>query len=284
MYARYETVLPHSRQVPLTTPLGVLDAAVPVVDVALALDIHDVRFDQFDGFEGMLLTNQSRSIGGILANSSKGQRRARFTVAHELGHFLMERHELSSDGGFQCRAQDMRETRDGRQHVRQESQANQFAAELLAPAYRVTPLLSSDPDLRDAQRMRDLLDLSLEACVRRIVLCRDEVLAAVWSNTGRVRYTVKGGGFPYLNVQHGDRLPSTSAAHHAVQNGQVGFTDLIDTHSLSWTDQADLDLFEQTRVANKGHAVTLLWADIPDPDEDDGDDPGRPELGMPGFR
>lgn len=261
-----------------------MDQAIPVVEVALALDIHDLRLHPFDGFEGMLLTNRSRSIGGILANTSKGRRRTRFTVAHELGHFLMERHVLSDDRGFQCRAQDMRETREGHQHVRQESQANQFAIELLAPAYLTAPVLSSDPDLRDAQRMRDYLDLSLEACVRRMIGYRDEVLAAVWSHNGKVRYSVKGTGFPYVTVGRGDRLPVTSAALRAIQYGQAGFTDFVDTHPLSWTSRTDLDLYEQTRVGNKGHAVTLLWADSPDPDEDDGEDPGRPELGMPTFR
>lgn len=263
--------------------LGTVDSAVLVDEIARALDIVDVRLDRFDGFEGMLLTDRVRSTGAILANTSKGYRRARFTVAHELGHFLMERHELTSDGGFKCRAQDLRETREGRQHVRQESQANQFAAELLAPTDLVAPLLSPEPDLRDAQRMRDHLDLSLEVCIRRMIGSRDEVLAAAWSFKGEIRCTVEGGEFPYVTVSRGDRLPPISAAYRAVQNAQPGFTEFAEAHPLSWTSRTDLNLYEQTRVSNNGHAVTLLWADIPDPDDDD-DDPGRPELSVPTFR
>ena len=101
--------------------LGPLTSAVPILDIARALDIADVRLDRFDGFEGMLL-------------------------------------------------------------------------ELLAPAYLMASGLSEEPDLRDAQRLRDHLDVSLEACLRRMIECRSEALAAVWSHEGRVRYFVRVAG------------------------------------------------------------------------------------------
>lgn len=263
--------------------IGPLTAAVPVDEIAYALDIVDVRMDRFDGFEGMLLTDRVRSAGSILANTSKGDRRARFTVAHELGHFLMERHQLSEATGFRCAASDMRETREGRQELRQESQANRFAIELLAPASLVTPLLSTAPDLHDAQRLRDRLDISLEACVRRMIELRDETLAAVWSYEGRVRYFVKGGRFPFVTCKRREPIAKTSAAIRAIGKGKAGFTEFCEAHPLAWTGRSDLELHEQTRVAASGHAVTLLWADMPDEDDDD-DDGGLAELGMPGFR
>ena len=42
----------------------------------------------------------------------------------------------------------MRETRDGRRHLRQKTQANQFAIKLLAPDYLMEPFYSDDPDLQ----------------------------------------------------------------------------------------------------------------------------------------
>jgi Zn-dependent peptidase ImmA (M78 family) len=261
--------------------LGPLTSAVPVVEIALALDIADVRLDRYDGFEGMLLTNARRSTGGILANTAKGDRRARFTVAHELGHFLMERHQLSAETGFRCSARDMRETRAGRQNLKQEAQANQFAINLLAPAYLISRKLSPDPDLRDAQRLRDHLDVSLEACLRRMIEHRDEPLAAVWSHKGTVRYCIKGNGFPFVALKTGDRMPQTSAAFRAITGGKAGFTRFAETHPHPWTGRTGFELYEQTRLAKNGHAVTLLWADLPDEDDEDG---GLAELDTPGFR
>lgn len=160
---------------------------VQVLEIAKALDIDEVRLVPLDGVEGMLLAGKARTQGAILANVSRGMRRARFTVAHELGHFLLERHQLSVQSGFRCAAADMRETREGKQHILQETQANQFAIGLLAPARLTSLVLSGDVDLQDAQILRDELDISLKACVRRMVEVRSEPLAAVWSRHGRVR-------------------------------------------------------------------------------------------------
>nr|WP_256471791.1 ImmA/IrrE family metallo-endopeptidase [Oceanicola sp. 502str15] len=229
----------------------------------------------------MLLTDRVRSRGAILANTRHGSRRARFTVAHELGHFLLERHELSGETGFLCQAVDLRETRQTRHHQRQESEANRFAADLLAPARYVADLLSHDPDLREAQRIRDALDISLEVSVRRLVEVRDEALAAVWSLHGQVRYVVRSFGFPFVTLQKGDPVPKTTAAHRAGRNGSTGFTEMVETHSMAWTGQSELDMWEQTRVGQNGHAVTLLQVELTEEGSDNGH---GTDPNMPGFR
>lgn len=260
--------------------LGTIDAPVPVDQIARALDIADIKVQVFDGFEGMLLTDTVRSTGSILANTRYGDQRARFTIAHELGHFLMERHLLSGDGGFTCKAQDMRETRADKRQYRQETEANAFAINLLAPFKLFDPLLSQDPDLKDAQRLRDHLNVSLEATIRRMIERREECLAAVWSKNGQVRYSVKSGRFPWITCKKGERLPQLSTASKIVTNGARGFSSVTEANPLAWLSRSDIELFEQTRVAGNGHAVTMLWADQPENDDDDG---GLKELGMPGF-
>ncbi|PWE28759.1 hypothetical protein DDZ14_18810 [Maritimibacter sp. 55A14] len=260
---------------------GTVDAPVPVSKIARALDIVDINAQEFDGFEGMLLTDAVRSSGSILANTRYGSRRARFTIAHELGHFLMERHLLSGANGFTCKARDMRETRADKRHFRQEAEANDFAINLLAPFSLFDPLLSQNPDLRDAQRLRDHLNVSLEATVRRMIDRRQERLAAVWSKNGQVRYSVKSGGFPWITCKPGQRLPQFSLASKIVANGIKGFSGVTETNPLAWLNRSDIELFEQTRVANNGHAVTLLLADLADSDDEED---GLQELGMPEFR
>lgn len=262
--------------------LGNAGLRVDVEGIAMALDIEHLRLGEFDGFEGMLLTDAFRSRGVILANARHGQRRARFTIAHELGHFLMERHVLTDASGFRCRSQDMRETREGRQDLKQESQANQFGIELLAPSRKFESRLSNDPDLKDAERARDTFDISLEASVRRLVDLRPETLAAVWSQNGRIRYYHKGPNFPWINRQPGSAIVSTTPAFRAVSNGELGLTGITEAHPMTWTDAPDLELWEQTRVGRDGHAVTLLWAERPDDDEAETDE--IEELGIPRFR
>jgi Zn-dependent peptidase ImmA (M78 family) len=267
----------------LHAQLGPVAAAVPVVEIALGLDISEVRIDRFDGFEGMLLTDRVRSDGVILANCRLGDQRARFTIAHKLGHFLLERHEISGETGFRCTTSDMRETREGPRELRQEAEANRFAIELLAPPAMFDRHLSRDPDLRDAQHLSRALDLSGEACIPRMVERRDETLAAIWSHEGRVRYSVRGEGFPYLALKKNDPLPKITRAFQVVSKGDRGITAFRETHAAAWTRRPEIELFEQTRVGRDRHAVTLLWADLP-PYADDEDDGRLPELGAPGFR
>ena len=126
------------------------------------------------------------------------------------------------------------------------------------------------------------VDISLEATIRRFVNLHSEPLAAIWSHKGQVRYFIRKKAFPYLTCARGQPLPRASFALRAVQNGRKGFTEMNEVHGLTWSKNPELGLREQTRVGQNGYAVTLLWADIPEEEEDD--DGGLPELGLPGFR
>lgn len=84
----------------------------------------------------------------------------------------------------------------GGRHFQQESEANTFAVDLLAPRALIRLYLERDPDLRDAQKLQNAFDISLEAAVRRVLDLRAECLAANWSFGGRVRYVIRGTGFP----------------------------------------------------------------------------------------
>lgn len=109
---------------------------------------------------------------------------------------------------------------------------------------------------------------------------KDKALAAVWRLLGQVRYVVRGSGFPFVTLSKGDPVTKATAARRARRNG-LGFADMVETHSMAWTSQLDLEMWEQTRVSQNGHAVTLLQAELPKEESDDahGSDPD-----MPGFR
>lgn len=84
----------------LHAQIGDRTGAVHVIEIARALDIVEIRCHSCEGFEGMLLTDRVRSYGAIIANTSRGAPRTRYTIAHELGHFLMDWHEGGDPDGF----------------------------------------------------------------------------------------------------------------------------------------------------------------------------------------
>jgi hypothetical protein len=241
---------------------------VPIEAIASGLGIAEIRHEHLDGCEGVLLTDRRRSQGKILVNSRRGRRPARFGIGHELGHFLMERHILGLDGIQACTSADMRETRTARQHQRQEVEANAFAIGLLAPPYLTVPILKEDPGLEAILELRRRLDLSLEACARCLVERHDEPLAAILAKDGIIRYLVRNAHFPWIAYGRGDRLAQLSQTHAALARGNHGIMPMVEIAPAAWTDADIPELFEQVRIGQNGHSLTLLWATLPDAEDD----------------
>jgi Zn-dependent peptidase ImmA (M78 family) len=103
---------------------------VDVVAAARDLDINVYTQHLSDSISGIL--RRDKRLGGpsvfvILVNSGHHPNRQRFTVAHELGHFMLHRSRAEAEGGIQD--DEFYRALSGPQ----ETQANQFAADLLMP-------------------------------------------------------------------------------------------------------------------------------------------------------
>lgn len=83
------------------------------------------------GVEGMLMPNpHGTGEWGILYNETiKSKGRQNFTLAHELGHYLL--HRLAHPGGIRCTGRDMGDWNADRSAI--EAEANTFASYLLMP-------------------------------------------------------------------------------------------------------------------------------------------------------
>lgn len=106
-------------------------AAVEVEKIALTLGIR-VQYQPIeDELSGFLLRdiNLHQTIIGV--NDHHSNNRQRFTIAHELGHYLLhEQEKLHIDRRFQI---NLRNGNSSKGESEQEKEANLFAAELLIP-------------------------------------------------------------------------------------------------------------------------------------------------------
>ena len=84
-----------------------LPLAVPVEDLCCALDIVSIEEIETDAFEAALVTDAMRSSGDILVNRNSSSLRRRFSIAHELGHFLVEAHQAVADRPRHCALGDL---------------------------------------------------------------------------------------------------------------------------------------------------------------------------------
>lgn len=242
-----------------------LPIPVPIDELARTLDIVDIKRLETQGFEGGLLTDANKSEGIILVNEASPLQRRRFTVGHELCHFLCPWHKPAGDNGFLCSPDDMRRAyaRKIDRAAQMEVEANSFAALLLMPL----PHFCKDLRLRKGADIQHILDLarryetSKEATARRYVDVQDEPCAAVVSHNGHVLRFYKGKDFPYLDVKQSNPIP---------RGALTAKSDLVDAVVSDWEEcdgsvwlsaergKRRPTIYQQVLPQRDGYRLTLL--------------------------
>ena len=186
--------------------LGLTTGPVPVEAIAAALDIVEIRTAETSGTRGRSCDHgRSAARGSILVRAGANRQRRRFTIAHELGHFLSTWHESSVGGSFVCSESDLgvgwQNSVGADTHRRQEAEANRFAIELLAPRRLISnAALRGTPDLEKVIDLSRDLDISREACARRWLELLDEPMALVFGKEGIVRYVERSPSLPFRDL------------------------------------------------------------------------------------
>lgn len=122
---------------------GVETYPVPVEKIALSLGVDVMPYNLGDEVSGILAINDGKGTIGYNLQHSKG--RQRFTVAHELGHYIMHRNtkkELFVDKDYIVKFRSNKKYSST--ELKQEKEANAFAAALLMPKSFVLTELSKE--------------------------------------------------------------------------------------------------------------------------------------------
>jgi hypothetical protein len=252
---------------------------VPIEDLARQLDISEIRVMETDGFEGGLVTDLGRSEGFILVNARAGRARRRFTVGHELGHFLMTHHSPKAGSGFECTRGDMRvwSGKETSPAVRMEVEANEFAALILMPPpmWRSAMAAYRDPDLRQVTELAAKFAVSKEAAARAYAQYHDEPLAIVVTQDGRVnRVYGNFAVFPRPCVRAGAPVPAGALLHRLPATPGT-ISAMVEARAEQWLEsewgKPLPALYEQVAIQREGFAMILLWAERAE-EQDDGED------------
>ncbi|HEY4303420.1 MAG TPA: ImmA/IrrE family metallo-endopeptidase [Gemmatimonadaceae bacterium] len=114
--------------------LGIDDTPIPVHLVAQRLGLHVQSFALGDDVSGVLVIEGDTGVIGY--NSSHPSVRQRFTIAHEIGHYVLHREDASlfiDERYFTA----FRDKKSSQGSDPRERQANAFAAALLMPTHLV---------------------------------------------------------------------------------------------------------------------------------------------------
>lgn len=135
---------------------GIRKAPIPVDKIAKALGVQ-IRYSPLDQeLSGMIYIKDGIPIIGV--NALHHPNRQRFTIAHELGHYMLHRDVLSNevhvDKQFKIL---MRDSKSSAGTDTMEVEANKFAAELLLPEFLIEDILANSAfDIDDPSPLDEL--------------------------------------------------------------------------------------------------------------------------------
>lgn len=238
---------------------------VPVEAIARACGILEIQALQTENFVGGLIQDEYKNNGYVLVKAGMRPDRTRFTIAHELGHFVNLRHVAPpGTDRLLCSKQDLQasggDARNGRHGM--EVQANEFAANLLMPksALVTQPFMRGSPEISRISALQALCHVSKEAAARRYVDLHGDDFAIVFSKDGNLVYTVKSRDFPWLDLRPGQPIYRKTLTREF--NGEDGATsdqEEADAHHWLGDEVAPRwQLWEEVLVQSNGYRMTLL--------------------------
>jgi len=238
-----------------------IQVPIPLEEIAFSAGIREINKRPLDGLEGALVANPEKSEGIILIKEDSRPQRQRFTLGHELGHFLIPRHGHQ----MSCGLSDLT-TRDKKalsSAQRMELEANQFSAELLMPRLLVRqyPGFRGEPSIECLISMAADFSVSFEACAQRYVALHDDPVAIVFAHETVVRYSTKSEGFPFwIQPGKGSTVPVKS---HSTRINTVisGSSDAARWLDSSRYFELPEEVIEEVYTMENGYTAIFLYFD-----------------------
>ncbi len=232
--------------------------------------IQSISELETDGFEAAIIMDELKARGAILVARGKSAERQRYSIAHELGHFLIPTHRPSR--GYECSLAHFHllNARDRDRRNRVEAEANRFAAHLLMPPAKVRARIrQTDSAIESIVAMAREFGVSKEAMSRSWVEAHREPVAIVVAHRGRMIRRYRHEDFPWLPDGNG-QLPVDSAAASSMPAPSV-YSPIEEVDPDVWLSDHDsqrvLSLTEQVLGQQDGYALILLQAELDDDSE-----------------
>jgi Zn-dependent peptidase ImmA (M78 family) len=211
-----------------------------------------------DSFDGALLCSRNRLSGRILVKRSMREvGRKRFTIAHEIGHFILHRENQIS-----CLPSDIAGWSNNSESP--ERQADSFASELLLPSAHVLREIGDTwPSFELVVALANSFGASLTATARKYCELAPQECAVVWSVEGIVRWIHPASRFRHF-VGMGRELSDQTIARKML-NGEDVLSGMQEVPAEAWISDFRLPqgatIWEESRTMPfyRG-CLTLLWA------------------------
>ena len=235
---------------------------IDISEIATCLDIVSIAPLTTDGFEGAIVKKDGQ--GFIFYNESSIESRQRFTIGHELGHWMIPHHLLNNS--LSCTKDKFSKfnsnSKDLSKEVRIEIEANRFSAQLLMPNTEFkSDINRTEPDLRHLFKVAQKYNVSMAACCMRFKELSDFSCAIIHHHNFVIKRILKTKGFPSLdrNFKKGAFISPKSISAKAITD-----TSLEPVDWKVWLQNPNnnkTELYEQIFQQNDGYRITLIYLD-----------------------
>lgn len=209
-----------------------------------------VRYAPLCGCEARLVAISKKAA--ITVNSGSRPERQRFSVGHELAHWMRDRHT----GGYQCAQEDI-----SPQNVKAksaEAEANAYASQLLLPNYLVDPwMLGRKTNLESAKQLGQDFRASLTASAIKLVK-RSAVAACVLCHKQRgLSWFAKNDAMPENTYIPSELSHETPAFGMVFEDGERMSRPAVEPASRWVSSQALLTAEVESQSVRLSEGVVL---------------------------
>lgn len=246
---------------------------------------RDLRLSIFEvdskSFDGALLRSSRKHTGRILLRRGfREDGRRRFTIAHEIGHYLLhgEMQKPCSPLVIESWKQDQ---------PKPELEADTFASELLLPTKDVVCYVAKRwPSLQVVIDIAETFGTSMMAAARKFCDVAPQACAVVWSTKRQIRWFHPSPTFTHF-IKPGNAIGSETQAYRAFQgktlSSEMEEVPAEDWISSTWLRKGAVVSEQSQAVPFYEGCLSLVWVRRPIEDRPTEEDELLPELDPEGF-
>ncbi len=229
----------------------------------VAAEELDLFYDSYgDSFDGLTVYDRGQFFIHInTQRSNKPQStRARFTIAHELGHYFIDNHRIGLKSGLLTPHFSVNNENTSN---RIEREADYFASCLLMPEDRFKKFVHRKKfDFSIIREAAEHFNTSNTATAIRFSAIGNHPLMIVFAEQGKIRWKWASADFPYQFLLYTNKVPENSVMGEYFLNGiQVNATEEV--WGIDWFNYvSDHDLsrkFLEHCITHKNFALSIIW-------------------------
>lgn len=213
----------------------------------------EVRYDQLDGCAARLIGAGERAI--ITIDGKSPRNRQRFSIAHELGHWMRDRGKVA----YICTKSDVKTSLPDAT-MNPETGANRYAADLLMPDFIFRPVAKGRTMIMDQVReLSELFQTSLTATAIRFVQYGPSPAMLVFhQKQGKMRF-VRGPDVPTEIWPHKELSHNTSAFEVLYGKMQQKARDIDADEWVNHRDAGEYSVIESSVRISDDCVMSLIW-------------------------